>query len=159
MVLKSGLRKRVTAAPSSVEFLMAGTPSRLRIALLAAAGVAMAGSASAQTMNANSASYNAGWGRTSDQENQPASATMRDANGNLLVVNGVIMNSANQSLFSGGGVSTSGSGAFASGATAIGNSLSVVTQGNYNTVIVDSQQTNTGTVTATSTTSGGANGS
>ena len=138
---------------------MVATPKRLRIALLAGASLAVAASASAQTMNANSASYNAGWGRAPDQENRGVDPSMRDANGNLLVINGVIMNSANQSLFSGGGVSSSASGAFASGATAIGNSLSVVTQGNDNTVIIDSQQTNNGVVTATSSTSGGGNGS
>ena len=34
------------------------------------------------------------------------------------------------------------------GATAIGNSLNVVVQGNHNTVIVNSRQTNTGNITA-----------
>ena len=34
-------------------------------------------------------------------------------------------------------------------ATAIGNNLVVVTQGSYNTVIVNATQTNTGAVTAT----------
>ena len=141
---------------------MAASSPHLRIALLAGAVLmaAAAGPACAQTMSSNSASYNSGWGRTPDQENQAASAQMRDANGNLVVVDGVIMNSTNQNLFSGGGVSSSGSGAFAGGATAIGNSLSVVTQGNDNTVIIDSRQINNGTVTATSTTSGvGGNGS
>ncbi|HEY5412891.1 MAG TPA: holdfast anchoring protein HfaA [Caulobacteraceae bacterium] len=141
---------------------MAASLPHLRIALWAgvALAAAFAGPACAQTMSSNSASYNSGWGRSPDQENQGANAQMRDANGNLLVVDGVIMNSTNQNLFSGGGVSTSGSGAFASGATAIGNSLSVVTQGNDNTVIIDSRQTNNGVVTATSTTSGvGGNGS
>ncbi len=135
---------------------MAAITSRLRPPLLALAGLAaFAGAASAQTMNANSASYNAGWGRTADQENQPVNPSLRDANGNLTVVNGVITSSQ----FS-GGVSTATSGASVGGATAIGNSLSVVVEGNNNVVVVDSRQTNTGTVTATSTTSGaGANGS
>ena len=141
---------------------MAAYPPHPRIALWAGAVLlaATAGPACAQSMSANSASYNSGWGRSPDQENQGANAQMRDANGNLVVVDGIIMNSSNQNLFSGGGVSTSGSGAFAAGATAIGNSLSVVTQGNDNTVIIDSRQINNGTVTATSTTSGvGGNGS
>lgn len=138
---------------------MTALSSRLRTAVLAAASIIAAAPAMAQTMSTNSASYNAGWGRTADQENRPVDSSMRDANGNLLVIDGVIMNSANQNLFSGGGVSTSGSGAFASGATAIGNSLSVVTQGNDNTVIIDSRQINNGNVTATSTTSAGGNGS
>ncbi len=147
---------------------MAATPQSLRIACLAGAAVfaaAIAAPAFAQTMTANSASYNAGWGRTSDQENQAVNPQMRDANGNLLVVNGIITNGSNTGLFSGGGVSSASAGAgssssiaFASGATAIGNSLSVVTQGDYNTVIVDSRQINNGAVTATSSTSGVGNG-
>jgi holdfast attachment protein HfaA len=134
---------------------MAAFISRLRPPLLALTGVlAVAGAASAQTMNANSASYNSGWGRTADQENQPINPSLRDPNGNLVVVNGVITSSQ----FS-GGASSSASGASVGGATAIGNSLSVVTEGNYNVVVVDSRQTNNGTVTATTTTSGaGGNG-
>jgi holdfast attachment protein HfaA len=148
---------------------MAATPQSLRIACAAGAALLAAAMtaapAFAQTMSANSASYNAGWGRTADQENQAINPQMRDANGNLLVVNGIITNGSNQGLFSGGGVSSATSGAsgsssiaFASGATAIGNSLSVVTQGDYNTVIVDSRQTNNGAVTASSSTSGVGNG-
>ena len=145
---------------------MQATHQRQGIALLACVALAATTTpALAQTMSANAASYNSGWGRTPDQENQPVNPSMRDANGNLLVINGIITNGSNQGLFSGGGVSTaasgaatSGSGAFASGSTAIGNSLSVVTQGNDNIVIVDSRQTNTGTVTANSTTSGVGNG-
>lgn len=130
----------------------------LRIGLLASAALGAATMpALAQTMSTNSASYNAGWGRVAGQENQGVNPQMRDANGNLLVIDGIITNSSNASLFT-GGASSSGSGAFAGGATAIGNSLSVVTQGNYNTVIIDSRQINNGVVTATSTTSGVGNG-
>lgn len=144
---------------------MAVSSRRLRIALLAGAVLAMAaaaGPAFAQSMSSNSASFNSGWGRTADQENQPINPSLRDANGNLLVIDGIITNSSNQGLFTGGGVasagsgaSSTGSGAFASGATAIGNNLSVEVQGNDNTVIIDSRQTNNGTVTANSSTSGG----
>ena len=110
----------------------------------AAAAVAIAGGAQAQTMNANSASFNAGYGRVPGQENQPVDVSMRDANGNLVVVDGQIQAGAAGSVFAGaGGVSSSGS------ATAIGNNLNVVVNGDYNTVIVDSTQTNTGDVTAT----------
>jgi len=147
---------------------MAATMPRLRFALVAGAALIAAAAAlpaAAQSMSANSASYNAGWGRTADQENQAINPSMRDANGNLLVINGIITNGSNQGLFSGGGVSSASSGAsssssiaFASGSTAIGNSLSVVTEGDYNTVIVDSRQVNTGNVTANSSTSGVGNG-
>lgn len=138
---------------------MAAMISRLRPPLLALTGVlAVNGAASAQTMNANAASYNAGWGRTAGQENQAVNPDTRDANGNRVVIDGVIMTSSNQNLFSGGAASAS-AGASVGGATAIGNSLSVVTQGNYNVVVVDSRQINNGAVTATSTSSGaGGNG-
>jgi holdfast attachment protein HfaA len=131
---------------------------RSRLAIPAALVLAMAAAAaSAQTLNANSASYNAGYARTAGQENQAVSSSLRDANGNLVAVNGVIQSSASASAFSGGagGAST---GAGSAGATAIGNSLTVVTQGDYNTVIVDSHQTNTGTVTATASTDGASHG-
>lgn len=48
------------------------------------------------------------------------------------------------SSVSGGGVGTSGAGAAYGQASAIGNSLNVVTVGSNNTVIIDSKQTNNG---------------
>jgi holdfast attachment protein HfaA len=112
--------------------------------------IAVAGSARAQSMNANSAAYNAGYGRVAGQENQPVEVGIRDANGNLVIVDGVIQTGVDQSSF--GSFATSGAGETVSGAgggaSAIGNNLEVVTQGSYNTVIVNSQQTNTGDVSA-----------
>ncbi|HTX48242.1 MAG TPA: holdfast anchoring protein HfaA, partial [Caulobacteraceae bacterium] len=66
---------------------------------------ALAGAGHAQSMTANSASYNAGYGRTADQENQPVDASMRDADGNLVVVDGVIQAGQDQSVFSNAGAS------------------------------------------------------
>jgi holdfast attachment protein HfaA len=115
----------------------------------ACASLALAGAAAAQSASTNSSSYNAGYGRTSDQENRPVQADTRDANGNRVIIDGVIQTGANQSSITfGGGASSTSSGAGAGGATAIGNNLTVITQGNWNTVIVNSTQTNTGTVTA-----------
>jgi holdfast attachment protein HfaA len=122
----------------------------------------LSGPAAAQTMNANSATFNAGYGRSSDQENQPVNVAQRDASGNLVVENGLISGGASGSVFAGGAASASSSvsGAIDSftgaggSASAIGNNLTVVTQGNYNTVIVNATQTNTGDVTATTSTSG-----
>ena len=125
---------------------------------LALAALALTGPAAAQSMSTNSASYNAGYGRTPDQENRAVTADTRDANGNRVVINGVIQNGADQSFFTGGASSIfAGAGASASasaglgGATAIGNNLTVITQGNNNVVVVDSRQTNNGTVTASQT--------
>jgi holdfast attachment protein HfaA len=132
----------------------------LRIGFLLCASAALTGAALAGNYN-NAASYNAGYGTAAGQENQAANPNLRDANGNLTVVNGQItsasygqsgvqsastLSSYNASTTS--GVSTYGS------ATAIGNSLNVVTVGNNNTVIVDSTQINNGNQTATTNTNG-----
>ena len=128
-------------------------PAASRIILIASAVAGLAGAAAAQTMDANSASYNAGYGRVSGQENHPVDVVTRDANGNRVIVDGIIQTGADQSVFAtagaGGAFDTfAGVGSVGSGSTAIGNNLVVITQGNYNTVIVDSQQTNTGNVSA-----------
>ena len=138
------------------------------MALIAApltAGLAMlAGGTQAQTINTNSASFNAGFGRTPAEENGPVNVQMTDVNGNLVVVNGQITSAAAGSIFASAGAvaSASGmagaadsfSGAGGASASAIGNNLSVVTEGNNNTVIVNSVQSNTGNVTATTNVNG-----
>ena len=100
-------------------------------------------------------SFQQPYGMTGSQETQPIAPSLRDANGNLTMVNGQVT-SANFGMQSGvqqAGVTTSGTGAVGSGAmyggaTAIGNSLNVVTNGSFNTVIVDARQTNNGNQTA-----------
>jgi len=127
-----------------------------RFGMLMAASLLLGASAvDAQTMSASSASYNAGYGRTAGQENQPVNVQLSDANGNMVVENGLIRNSASGSVFAStsAGVETSYSGAGGT-ASAIGNNLSVVVEGSYNTVIVNSTQTNTGAVTATTAVNG-----
>ena len=129
-------------------------PSRaLRLAGLAAAGLLAAGQAQAQSMSTNSAEFNAGYGRYPGQENRPVDVSTRDANGNRLVVDGLILTGEDQSSFAratGAADAFAGVGAVGGGASAIGNNLVVVTQGSNNTVIVNSAQTNTGAVTANS---------
>jgi holdfast attachment protein HfaA len=103
----------------------------------------------------NSASYN-GYGAGS--MNAPSNYSMRDANGNLTMVNGQIQPSlysnASGSQFTTAGVGMTGAAGQAYGqaygqATAIGNSLNVTVIGSHNTTIIDNQQTNTGNQTAT----------
>lgn len=93
--------------------------------------------------------YGMGYG----QELTPYEASTRDANGNRTVVNGL--------LEGGSGVAFQGQAmasayanaqaqAFAGGSAsgqAVGNQINVITQGNYNTVVVNAQQTNTGNQT------------
>src|SRR5690606_14546832 len=91
---------------------------------------------------------------------QGSRGTTRNANGNRLVVDGIIQqngsaysrsdSSSSSSHFSGGG----GFGTNIGGYTAIGNNRNVVVQGNRNTVVVNSTQTNTGDITAGTTLNG-----
>lgn len=122
------------------------------LGLLAAAAALLAcGAASAQSMSANSAAYNAGYGRYAGQENHPVDVSTRDANGNRVIVDGLILTGEDQSSFSsawGAADAYAGVGA-QGGSSAIGNNLVVVTQGSNNTVIVNSTQVNNGAVTAT----------
>lgn len=85
-----------------------------------------------------------------------ASGSTRDSNGNRLIVDGIIQSGASSYHQSSSGVSSSSAttgrssqgGSAIGGATAIGNNLNVVVQGNHNTVIVKSNQTNTGNISA-----------
>jgi holdfast attachment protein HfaA len=97
------------------------------------------------------AAYNHPYGMAAGQETQAINPSIRDANGNLTVVNGQITSgsvSRQTGVQTAGanvsGSGTKGSGAIFGGATAIGNSLNVVTYGSNNTVIVNSKQTNNG---------------
>ena len=92
----------------------------------------------------NSASYNAGVGTVSGMENHPADGQIRDENGNLLVVDGLIRDGSSYSRQDRAHRSGVGHGNPNAGATAIGNSLNVTVLGNWNTVIVDSEQVNNG---------------
>lgn len=133
----------------------------VRRGVFAAAALSLAGAASpvlAQSMTTNSADFNAGYGRRAGSENHPVDVSTRDANGNRVIIDGIIQTGEDQSSFSfgsGAGESYSGVGSLGGGSTAIGNSLVVVTQGNYNTVIVNSSQINNGNVTAGTRVNGG----
>lgn len=134
-----------------------------------AAPLLFATAAKAQMLNNNPANYNNPYGMSQAQENAPVDASLRDANGNLTVVNGAFTSSTmsqqtgvQQSSVLGAAAlgATLGSGQAMTGAgfggqttlgqaTAIGNSLNVVTIGTGNTVIVNSDQTNNGNQTVT----------
>jgi holdfast attachment protein HfaA len=101
----------------------------------------------------NSANYN---GFAAATQNAPSNFSLRDANGNLTVVNGQFVGSnyssstgAQTASAFGSGVGMQGAQATSGQATAIGNSLNVVVVGNHNTTVVDSSQINNGNQTAT----------
>ena len=121
------------------------------VACLALAGMAEAADYS------NATSYNSPYGLAAGSENQAINPSLRDANGNLTVVNGQFTSSSfsrqtgvqSMGTISSGTLATLGtSGASYGGATAIGNSLNVVTVGNNNTVVVTSTQINNGSQSA-----------
>lgn len=125
------------------------------LAVAAMTGLVLAAPARAQTLDTNSASFNAGYGRTAGQENHMVDYSTRDANGNRVIVDGVMLTGADQSVYSSSrssGSLDSYSGVGSQGgygsSTAIGNNLTVITQGNNNTVIVNSSQINNGNVSA-----------
>ena len=133
----------------------------------AAVGLALVGGAIALlsfpafAQQASSAASSTGeferpFGYAYGQENQAYDANTRDANGNRLILDGRIMTGMDQSTLSMSTASASAwaqasSGAgFGNGAqqgTSIGNQINVITQGNYNTVVVNATQTNSGNQT------------
>jgi len=133
-----------------------------KIFCLAAIFATLATPSLAQVAGFNDAgSYNSGYGMNAGSAQQPVNASLRDGNGNLAVVNGQfttstmsqatgVQNLRTLGQNAGVGYSNSSSGT----ASAIGNSLNVITTGSYNTVIVNSTQKNDGNQTATVTTSG-----
>jgi holdfast attachment protein HfaA len=130
------------------------------ILLLATVFLAMPLPAAA-TGAADGSSFNAPKGNASSDFNGPASGYGRDANGNRTIVDGRFVGNChfNKDGITPGVGSRSGV-AEASGfpsdpcqdrvdgdranLTAVGNNVTVVTQGTHNTVIVNTQQTNNG---------------
>jgi holdfast attachment protein HfaA len=133
-------------------------------ALAAMAALGLSGAAAAQSLTGGgSASFNGGYARLNGQENQSVDFSLRNEDGNLVAVNGVLQpsgagsvsqSSGSASASASAGIFSGGVGASAN-ASAIGNNLTVVTQGNYNTVIVNSTQINNGNVSAGSNAGGG----
>lgn len=125
-------------------------------ALVVAALVAPVAAAAQSTGSSGAAGFQAGYGGARYATATPQTGSTRDANGNRLVVNGIIQAGASAYSTASGGVSGSYSGVGGNGngnttiggSTAIGNSLNVVVQGNHNTVIVNSSQVNNGDVNA-----------
>lgn len=118
----------------------------LTAAVLALVAVPMA---AAQQAGDN---WNQPYGMARGDENRPY-AGQRGRGANRVVINGIIQTGVGVSSqgtvtgSTGGGVG--GHGQYTgSSATAIANQLNVIVNGNYNTVVVNSRQTNTGDVSA-----------
>jgi len=130
-------------------------------AIFCAAGALLGAQTALADGYGNAGDYNAPYGMNPGQPNQPIDPSLRDANGNLVVENGVFTSS---NMGAAGAQQMSSLGAYSNGTTlmsggvgmgsvmqaqAIGNQLNVVTVGTGNTVIVNSHQTNNGDQSAT----------
>ncbi len=132
------------------------------VALAAAMVVTSAGAARAQSGSSTLSGFSQGFNGGLSTIQGAVNVSTRDANGNLTIVDGVTQIGSDQSMFAKSGSTTGASDAYSGagaigGATAIGNNLSVNVSGQYNTVIVNSSQTNTGSVSATTTLNGKVN--
>ncbi|WP_019962351.1 holdfast anchoring protein HfaA [Woodsholea maritima] len=137
------------------------TPTSLRLALTSCA-IALV-SASPALAQQSAAQWGRAYGQAPGQERSAyVNRVARDANGNRIILNGVIqtgvgVQASAQARASGqayGGVG-SGSTLNQSSSLAVGNQLNVNVVGNYNTVIVNAKQINTGDVSAHANTQGG----
>lgn len=72
----------------------------------------------------------------------PTDFSLRDASGNLIVVNGQLQTGAGYEPGGGGGAG------YGQTAIALGNQLTVQASGSWNVIIVDAVQTNSGDITA-----------
>lgn len=123
-------------------------PRKTALMLFAAFGALSTAPALAQSAS----DFQRPWGTSPGQQSEPYRAGTRDANNNRVVLNGVMQTGVGvQAAGNGtGGVGgNSSTGNQYNSATAIGNQLNVVVNGNWNTVVVNSTQTNNGNVTAT----------
>lgn len=130
--------------------------------MVGAGALAFGGTAFAQSASSTLSQFKAGYGGMGlGAFEQPIDVNTRDANGNLVITDGVTQIGDDNSVFahlqvSGAADTYSGAGAN-SGATAIGNNLSVNVQGDYNTVVVTANQTNTGDISANTVLNGKVN--
>ena len=121
-----------------------------------------AGAARAQSGSSSLSGFSQGYNGGLSTIQGAINVSTRDANGNLVIVDGVTQVGSDQSVFAKVGSTTGASDSFSGagaigGATAIGNNLSVNVSGEYNTVVVNSNQTNTGAVSATTNLNGKVN--
>lgn len=132
---------------------------RCATAVALAALASSAGVANAQSLSSSGSQFNRGYGFGYGELNRPVDITTRDTLGNRVFVDGVTQIGSDQSVFANGRATGAadafaGVGAIGGSASAIGNNLQVNVVGNWNTVIVNSNQTNNGNISATTVLNG-----
>ena len=115
----------------------------------------------AQTVSGGIGALEAGYGNARAMETERFNPSTRDSQGNRIIKDGVIQTGVGGSQVStrtNAGNAVYGAAFFESGAsssaTAIGNLVNVTVEGSNNTVVLNSIQNNSGTVTATSSLNG-----
>jgi holdfast attachment protein HfaA len=128
--------------------LMKGAGAMFAIVLLAGA---LGSAGHAQSTGGSASEWNTPYGYQYGQQEQRYVAGTRDSRSNRVAIDGRILLGEEVSNLPrtlsgtyGAGSQQSGSGS----AMAVGNQLNVITNGNWNTVIIDSTQINNGDVTA-----------
>ncbi len=119
------------------------------VALVGGLVLLLAMPASAQTANASAGDFERPWGFGYGQESQPYEASTRDASGNRTIIGGLLEGGSGLSSYANATASAyanaqASSGAGFSQGSSIGNQINVITQGNYNTVVVNATQINNG---------------
>jgi holdfast attachment protein HfaA len=115
----------------------------LRLIVLASVGLAALASPALADPVGDSGDFDRAFAMDGESFGAPIPMSTRDEDGNRVIINGRM---ELEGTLSGGLMDGFGSGI--GSAQAIGNQLNVVTQGNYNTVIVDSTQINNGDISA-----------
>ncbi|MFD1192723.1 holdfast anchoring protein HfaA [Phenylobacterium conjunctum] len=105
--------------------------------------------ASAEALSPSS--LNAGYGRVMGQEARPVETSTRDANGNRVIINGLLTEPTGLSGGLGAGLGDASSPFGPLGqidVSAVANQINIVAGGSWNTIIVEATQTNSGAVQA-----------
>jgi holdfast attachment protein HfaA len=110
--------------------------------MTAVALIAFTGAAAADDLIPGGGDVERAFGMGWESFDTPINPSSRDTNGNRTIINGRM---ELEGTLTGGLMDGWATG---NSAQAIGNQLNVVTQGNYNTVIVDSTQINNGDISA-----------
>lgn len=121
------------------------TPKLIQFGTVALAIAVWASAASAEQYASD---YNLPYGMNYGADTLGYMPSGRDTNNNRVVVNGMILQGGDLSSISGAGYMADGMSMFGGTPLAIGNQLNVITNGNWNTVIIDSTQINNGDIIA-----------
>lgn len=113
-------------------------------AALAGAGAFALLAAAAPALAFDDRSVEQPWGLEYGEAERPFEPGTRDANGNRVVVDGRILDQSSTLPMGLGLGFSEGEGFGLNQGQAIGNQLNVVTNGSFNTVIIDNTQINTG---------------